>query len=120
MTLAYQSPVERFHLRDWSQLKCFRLSMVPRSSLHPSRTCQGCGTAYIFDLISEHISVALQFEIGIAYIWVEPDEAGNEREQFVSFLHVNPIASPRDAIKAALVSDSLGIVPRLAFIAGRI
>jgi hypothetical protein len=53
------------------------------------------GMVHIFRLSGNLIS-------DIAYVW---SEAGgkNEGEEIVSFLHIPPIASPRDAIKAAIV-----------------
>jgi len=61
------------------------------------------GVVHVFNLIGHPSAV-------ICYAWSSPVE-GSKRRRFYAVLHVPPVISPADAVRAAIVSDSKSAVP---------
>jgi hypothetical protein len=69
---------------------------VPLTETFEGRTVWE-GVVHVFDL-AEHAKATR------AYAWSSPMEASNER-RFFAVLHVPPINSPLDAVRAAIVAE---------------
>ena len=90
-TSELQNAVERMHGG-----KARLLQSVPVKEVHKGKTVWE-GVVHVFELVGHPAASR-------AYAWSSPIE-GSDQRQFFAVLHVPPVTSPADAVRAAIVAE---------------